>query len=113
MSRPSNSPATKVLAFGTGNLPVADAPLLSMVVPAHREPGNLERLCTEILACLDSLGGSWELAIVDDGSPDDACAVIRAVHERDPRVGGVRLSRNFGHQYLASVRSACFVVTPR
>ncbi len=81
--------------------------MISIVVPAFNEEGNLERLYEEILqhtADLD-LG---ELLIVDDGSRDGTWANIQALHKRDPRVVGLRFSRNFGHQYalLAGLNAA-------
>lgn len=74
-------------------------PLLSVVVPAFNEEGNVERFHAELAPVLEELGLRWELILVDDGSRDATWEKIRSLHERDPRVWGVRLSRNFGHQY--------------
>jgi dolichol-phosphate mannosyltransferase len=41
----------------------------------------------------------WELILVDDGSRDATWSVIGGLAAEDPKVRGVRLSRNFGHQY--------------
>ena len=41
----------------------------------------------------------WEIILVDDGSLDDTWGVIAMLHQQDDRVKGLRLSRNFGHQY--------------
>lgn len=40
--------------------------------------------------------------LVDDGSTDRSWEVIRAMHARDPRFAGVRLSRNFGSHLAIS-----------
>jgi dolichol-phosphate mannosyltransferase len=77
----------------------ADSPVVSVVVPAYKEAANLERLYEELLPNLTSLWCAWELIIVDDGSPDKTWDCIVRLQERDSRVRGVRLSRNFGHQY--------------
>ena len=74
-------------------------PILSIVVPAYSEEGNLDRLYEELAEILDSVGITWELIIVDDGSNDGTWQKISALFERDPRVKGLRFSRNFGHQY--------------
>jgi polyisoprenyl-phosphate glycosyltransferase len=42
------------------------------------------------------VGGEWEWVIVDDHSRDGTFAVIRDLAARDPRVRGIRLSRNSG-----------------
>ncbi len=47
-------------------------------------------------------GGSWQIVCVDDGSRDETFATIAREHMADPRIIGVRLSRNFGHQAAVS-----------
>ena len=46
--------------------------------------------------------GKWAIVCVDDGSRDATFTQIAAENSRDPRVQGVRLSRNFGHQAALS-----------
>lgn len=74
-------------------------PILSVVVPAYNEEESLPILYERLLPVLSGLAVPWELIIADDGSSDDTWAKIMALHDRDPRVRGARLSRNFGHQY--------------
>lgn len=80
--------------------------LISLVVPALDERDSLPALYDEICARLTSFG--WELILVDDGSTDGTFDVICQLAERDPRVRGLKLSRNFGHQpaLLAGLREA-------
>ena len=73
-------------------------PALSIVVPAYNERGNLFQLCAELEKVLSSLGLPWEIIFVDDGSTDNTWKDIESLHNDDPRVHGIRLSRNFGHQ---------------
>jgi len=47
--------------------------------------------------------GQWSILCVDDGSLDATFAIITQWHQRDSRVSGLRLSRNFGHQAALSV----------
>lgn len=75
------------------------APVVSVVIPAFFEEGNLHKLHGELEHALRPLCLEWEAVIVDDGSADRTWMEIMALHERDPRVKGLRLSRNFGHQY--------------
>jgi glycosyltransferase involved in cell wall biosynthesis len=75
-------------------------PVLSVVVPAFNEAENiplLYRRLTEVLPKMVSQ--RWELIWVDDGSRDATWPVICGLAADDPKVSGVRLSRNFGHQY--------------
>ena len=76
-----------------------DTPEISVVIPAFNEAGNLESLYRALLPVLDAVTDHWELVITDDGSRDDTWAQIKTLHTGDSRVRGVRLSRNFGHQY--------------
>ncbi len=92
----------------------ADSPILSVVVPAYREAANLEHLHDELVNTLTSLQCVWELIIVDDGSPDKTWECIVGLQRRDTRVRGIRLSRNFGHQYallagLSEARGAAVI----
>jgi dolichol-phosphate mannosyltransferase len=68
-------------------------------VPALDEEANLEPLLERLAATLDPLGIVWELIFVDDGSSDGTWSTIQDLNARDGRVRGIRLSRNFGHQY--------------
>jgi polyisoprenyl-phosphate glycosyltransferase len=71
---------------------------LSVVAPAFDEAPVLPRFIERTLAVLDDFGGTCELIIVDDGSTDETWAAISAAAVTDPRIRGVRLARNFGHQ---------------
>ena len=73
--------------------------LLSIVVPVYNEDGNVRPLFDALVPVLDSTGMEWELIFSDDGSTDRTWSTITALHEVDGRVKGLRLSRNFGHQY--------------
>lgn len=69
---------------------------LSIVTPAYREARNLPVMYERLKAVCDGLDIQWEWVIVDDHSPDDTFAVTHELAERDTRVRGMRLSRNFG-----------------
>jgi polyisoprenyl-phosphate glycosyltransferase len=71
---------------------------LSIVAPAYDEATALPVFIRRTTAVLDSFEGTCELILVDDGSVDDTWQVILAASEVDPRIQGVRLARNFGHQ---------------
>jgi dolichol-phosphate mannosyltransferase len=72
---------------------------LSIVIPVFNEEGNVRPLYDALLPVLSSLGMDWEIIFADDGSTDGSWAAICALNQMDPQVKGLRLSRNFGHQY--------------
>jgi len=72
---------------------------LSIVVPAFNEQGNLRELYAVLLPVLSGLSMTWEIIFSDDGSLDGTWREIAELQRQDRRVKGVRLSRNFGHQY--------------
>ena len=71
-------------------------PRLSIVVPAYNESESLPELYRELAAALDSLGMTWEIVVVDDGSRDGTDRVLEQLCKADGRVRGILLSRNFG-----------------
>ena len=56
----------------------------------------MEELVRRIQASMRGLTEDYEIILVDDRSPDEAWAHILTAAARDPRVQGLRLSRNFG-----------------
>lgn len=79
-------------------------PRLTIVVPCYREQGGLAELHQRISRAAQAaqVGDDFELILVNDGSPDGTWAGICALGDIDPRVVGVNLSRNHGHQLALS-----------
>lgn len=96
------NPSSEVTTLPRGT--VADTrgalPVVSVVVPAFNEAENiplLHRLVSEVLqGCIPQ---QWELIFIDDGSRDATWSAISQLAAETPNVRGIRLSRNFGHQY--------------
>ena len=72
------------------------APELSVVVTLYNEAASLDELHRRTIDSLESLGRSFEIVYVDDGSTDGSFATLARLHETDPRVRAVRFKRNFG-----------------
>lgn len=70
--------------------------MISVVTPAFNESANLATVHEELARVLDGLGEDWEWIVVDDHSRDTTFAALSALADADPRVRGLRLSRNFG-----------------
>jgi len=71
-------------------------PTLSIVSPVYGCGGTVIELYLRIKKALESEKLSFELLLVDDGSPDESWPAIEELASRDERVKGILLSRNFG-----------------
>lgn len=72
---------------------------LTIVIAAYNEADALPHLQPRIAAVLDGLADiDGRVLYVDDGSRDDTWQVLRAMAQQDPRIGLLRLSRNFGKE---------------
>jgi glycosyltransferase involved in cell wall biosynthesis len=79
------------------------APSLDIVVPCFNEEEVLPETARQLTALIDAMlaagsVASAEVHFVDDGSRDRTWAIVEGLHRADPRLGGVKLSRNRGHQ---------------
>jgi polyisoprenyl-phosphate glycosyltransferase len=74
----------------------------SFVIPILNERDTIDELYSRLEAVMDALDGPCEVVLVDDGSTDGSYQLMAKLHERDPRVKVLRLSRNFGHQIALS-----------
>ena len=72
--------------------------LISIIVPVLNEEKNIAILCKELKASLVSQNVNYEIIIVDDGSVDDTWGNIKQLSIDNPRIQGLKLTRNFGHQ---------------
>jgi len=81
------------------------SPTLSIVVPCYNEEEVLPEAARQLEALLQEMVETGMVApdshvtFVDDGSSDGTWAIIQDLHRRSPRIQGVKLSRNRGHQH--------------
>lgn len=82
--------------------------MLSIVIPVYNEAPSLQELYAEIHWAFAYRNEPLEIIVVDDGSTDRSWEVVEGLHERDPRVVGIRLRRNSGKSiaYAAGFREA-------
>jgi dolichol-phosphate mannosyltransferase len=59
----------------------------------------LEELCRRLVDSLGVITKNFVIVLVDDVAPDNPWPLICELGRRDPRIKGVRLSRNFGQHY--------------
>jgi dolichol-phosphate mannosyltransferase len=72
------------------------SPMISVVVPVYGSPESLRELVNRLVTSLETIGESFEIVLVDDASPDNSWEIISELSLVEPRVLGIRLSRNFG-----------------
>jgi len=72
---------------------------ITIVSPVYRAANLVPILVRELHAVLSDLTDSYEIILVDDGSPDSDWDAIREQCAQSDRVVGVQLSRNFGQHY--------------
>ena len=70
--------------------------MISVVVPVRDEERTVEPLYDELAHALGSLGESWEVVYVDDGSRDGTHAALSRLHESTTNVRVVRMRRSAG-----------------
>ena len=91
---------------------------LYVVVPCYNEEEVLPETSKRLAAKLTDLESQGRISpdsrvlFVDDGSKDRTWQMISELHRQDPRFGGVKLSRNRGHQNallagLMTAKSLC------
>lgn len=71
---------------------------ISVVIPVYNEATNVGPLCDRLIPVLESLVDAFEVLFVDDGSGDGTSAALAGLNLRDPRVGAIHFSRNFGKE---------------
>jgi len=81
---------------------------ISVVVPVYGSASTLPQLVIRIEKALQPMTSSFEILLVNDGSPDDSWEVIQKLSLQFVRVGGINLMRNYGqHAALAAGIRIC------
>jgi glycosyltransferase involved in cell wall biosynthesis len=82
--------------------------VISVIAPIYNEGPGVDRFVARLAEVLEAASLDYELVLVDDGSADDSWSRIARHALVDPRVRGLRLSRNFGKEaaLLAGLENA-------
>jgi glycosyltransferase involved in cell wall biosynthesis len=73
-------------------------PIISVVVPMYNEAAVIGETHRRLIAAMATLGVTWEVIYVNDGSTDTTLAIIDALRQTDRRLALLNLSRNFGKE---------------
>jgi UDP-glucose 4-epimerase len=63
-----------------------DPPQLSVVIPAYKEASNLDLVCDRLLRVFEEEPFSFEILLIDDGSPDDTYEAALRQMWKSPRI---------------------------
>jgi dolichol-phosphate mannosyltransferase len=74
-------------------------PHISIVSPVYRAENLIEELVRRIHQSVSSITSDYEIILVEDCGPDSSWNKIVALAEKDPKIKGFQLSRNFGQHY--------------
>jgi len=82
---------------------------ISVIVPCYGSEATIRPLAEGLIRMFEAEGKSFELVLVDDGSPDRVWDELMALHREWPeRVVAIQLMRNFGQHnaLMAGMRRA-------
>ena len=71
---------------------------LSLIVPCYNEEDNVAAFQEAVISAFDGCGYDYEIVFVDDGSRDATWHLIEQLSTENPRVMGLKLAHNVGHQ---------------
>lgn len=91
----ANTVLTYVRGWPSG-IPLGVDRELSILVPVYNEEGNVLPMTREVQAAMARTGLDYELVFIDDGSSDGTWGQIGKARSIEPRVRGLRHTRNAG-----------------
>jgi dolichol-phosphate mannosyltransferase len=74
-------------------------PHISIVSPVYNAENIIPELVQRIVLAVTKITHDYEIILVEDGGPDNSWDAIEQVSKLNPRIKGVKLSRNFGQHY--------------
>lgn len=72
---------------------------ISVVSPVYMGEKIIQDLVARLNEVLQKICEDYEIILVEDGSPDKSWKTIEEICKIDPKVKGIKLSRNFGQHY--------------
>jgi glycosyltransferase involved in cell wall biosynthesis len=72
---------------------------ISVVIPVLNESSLITELIRRVFLNVKKLTNDFEIILIDDGSKDNTWEIISKESATEPRIKGIKFSRNFGHHY--------------
>ena len=73
--------------------------LISIVCPVYRAENLIHELVNQVETELKKITADYEIILVEDFGPDQSWKVIETIAQKNKKVKGIKLSRNFGQHY--------------
>src|SRR3989344_416088 len=70
---------------------------ISFFCPAYHDEGNLSRLIPKVIDFLQKITDTFEVIIIEDGSPDNTGRVAEELAQRYPHVRVIHHRNNMGY----------------
>ncbi len=80
---------------------------ISVVSPVYQAEKIVAELVKRISAAVSPLTDNYEIILVEDGSSDNSWEQIKNTCINNPKVKGVKLSKNFGQHYALTAGIEC------
>lgn len=72
--------------------------LCSVIVPMYNEEAVIQETHRRLTKVMDSIGESYEIIFINDGSRDNTRAMINEICSNSKNIKMIDFARNFGHQ---------------
>lgn len=72
------------------------SPVMSIVSPVYKAEKIIPLLVKRIENAVSKIMDDYEIILVEDGGTDDSWSVIESIAKNNPKIKGIKLSRNFG-----------------
>ena len=70
---------------------------VSIISTLYLSEDFIEEFCARMQKSVESVTDSYEIILVDDGSPDKSYQRAQIIHESNNKIKLIQLSRNYGH----------------
>ena len=70
---------------------------VSIISTLYLSEELIEEFCARMQKSVESVTNSYEIILVDDGSPDKSYQRAQIIHESNNKIKLIQLSRNYGH----------------
>jgi len=77
-------------------------PYLSIISPVYKAESIVKVLVKHIEISVSNITPNYEIILVEDSSPDNSWQEIEKICDKNSKVKGIKLSRNFGQHYAIS-----------
>lgn len=73
-----------------------NSPHISVVIPVYKCDVCIEELTSRLISTITTITDNFEIIFVDDSSPDNSWTIITQLGQKNNKIKGIKLSKNFG-----------------